>query len=90
MGTTLMATKKNRRSEASMEIAKAIMEQYQPKSVEEMQAASKISSAQCLKQSCKAKWMPTWAMWQTTMAIKIHFPSSLRDGQLLGLSRPLI
>ncbi len=41
MGTALMATKKNRRSEASMAIAKAIMEQYQPKSVEEMQDAIK-------------------------------------------------
>ena len=41
MGTALMATKKNRRSEASMAIAKAIMDQYQPKNVEEMQAAIK-------------------------------------------------
>ena len=36
-----MAPRKNKRSEASMAIAKAILEQYQPSSVEEMQDALK-------------------------------------------------
>ena len=41
MSTALMAPRKNKRSEASMAIAKAILEQYQPSSVEEMQDALK-------------------------------------------------
>ena len=41
MSTALMAPRKNKRSEASVAIAKAILEQYQPSSVEEMQDALK-------------------------------------------------
>ena len=41
MGTALMAQKKNHRSEASVAIAKAILEQYQPKNAKEVQEALK-------------------------------------------------
>ena len=41
MGTALMAKNKNRRSEASMAIAKAILEQYHPRNVKEAQDAIK-------------------------------------------------
>ena len=41
MDNALMAPRKNKRSEASRAIAKAILEQYQPKSAEEMQDAIK-------------------------------------------------
>lgn len=41
MGTALMAERKNRRSEASMAIAKAILEQYHPRNVKEAQDAIK-------------------------------------------------
>ena len=41
MGTALMAKNKNRRSEASMAIAKAIFEQYHPRNVKEAQDAIK-------------------------------------------------
>ncbi len=41
MGTTQMA-KKNERSEASRVIAKAILEQYKPTTVEEMQDIRKM------------------------------------------------
>lgn len=41
MGTALMAPRKNRRNEASQAIAKAIIDQYQPKTAEDMQAALK-------------------------------------------------
>jgi polyribonucleotide nucleotidyltransferase len=39
MDNALMAPRKNKRSEASRAIAKAILEQYQPTSAEEMQDA---------------------------------------------------
>ena len=39
MNNALMAPRKNKRSEASKAIAKAILEQYQPTSAEEMQDA---------------------------------------------------
>lgn len=39
MNNTLMAPRKNKRSEASKAIDKAILEQYQPTSAEEMQDA---------------------------------------------------
>lgn len=39
MSIALMAPRKNKRSEASMAIAKAILEEYQPFSVKEMQDA---------------------------------------------------
>lgn len=41
MSNTLMAPRKNRRSEASKAIAQAIIDQYQPSSAEEMQDALK-------------------------------------------------
>ena len=42
MSTALMASrKKNKRSNASMAIAKAIIDEYQPKTAEEMQSALK-------------------------------------------------
>ena len=41
MNNTLMAPRKNKRSEASMAIAQAIIDQYQPTSAEEMQDALK-------------------------------------------------
>ncbi len=41
MGTALMAAKKNRRSDASVAIAKAIIEEYKPTNAEEMQDAIK-------------------------------------------------
>lgn len=41
MGTTLMASRKNKRSEASRAIAQAIVDQYHPTNAEEMQDALK-------------------------------------------------
>ena len=41
MSTEIMAPRKNRRSKASTAIAKAIMDEYQPQTAEEMQAALK-------------------------------------------------
>ena len=41
MSTTLMAQRKNKRSKASMAIAKAIIDEYQPQNAEEMQDALK-------------------------------------------------
>ena len=41
MSTALMAPRKNKRSNASMAIAKAIIDEYQPANAEEMQDALK-------------------------------------------------
>ncbi len=41
MSTEIMAPRKNKRSKASMAIAKAIIDEYQPRNAEEMQDALK-------------------------------------------------
>ncbi len=41
MSTEIMAPRKNRRNEASMAIAQAIIDEYQPQTAEDMQGALK-------------------------------------------------
>lgn len=53
MNTLTMARKKKELT-PNRQLAQAILDQYQPKSVEDMQDALK-NIALCLKQCCKAK-----------------------------------
>lgn len=60
-------TKARRKQDSKKEtLVKAILNKYQPESVEDMQNALKISLAPCLKQCCKGKWRHIWDMNQKT------------------------
>lgn len=51
-----MAPKKSKRSKASMAIAKAIIDEYQPQTTEDMQAALKDVFGSMFEAMLQAKW----------------------------------
>ena len=72
MSTALMAPrKKNKRSNTSMAIAKAIIDEYQPKTAEEMQDALKDIFGPMFEAMLQGE-IPIWAMRRITTAIRIQ------------------
>ena len=62
MGKEIMVAIKNKRSNASMAISKAVIDEYQPSNAEEIQDALKDILGQCLKQCYSVKWTPNLVM----------------------------